>query len=117
FDGPYRALDDLELIGDDRWKEAGRAKRAMSPRDLLDSLDRPLVIEQDSAAAIDLKVDETGDEVAFQMVGRDVGRAARQQIDDSAVLDQQAVPGLAPDRSEESRVAQREHSAGFRDLA
>ena len=58
-DGPFR---DLAIVGDQRRQERGRTDAGMGGADGADAFEIWLLVEQHAATAIDLQVDEAGDE-------------------------------------------------------
>src|SRR6185437_8191834 len=76
FDRPHRPVDRFEIVADQGREEAGGSEGAVGAADRLDALDRRLVVEQHAAAAVDLQIDEAGDEIALKTLARCAGRAA-----------------------------------------
>ena len=93
---PHGLVDPLDRVRDQRRQKGGGAEPRVRRPDTSDCLDARIVVEQHPAAAVDLRVDEAGQQpAALEVHGR--ARRARGRRDDPATLDVQAVgnPALA----------------------
>ena len=91
-DGPRHHV---EVVADQGRQEAGGAKAAVRRTDGADRLNGRVIVEQHAAAAVDLHVDETGQQqAATEVVGR--GRAQRAHRSPAAL--RQCVPARSARR-------------------
>lgn len=90
------ARDDIEVGADQSGHEARRAEAPVSASDLPDHVDTRRVVEQHAAAAIHLRVDESGQEHVAAEVDRGRAVAARMilgnDVENAAAFEQHALP-------------------------
>ena len=88
---------DVQVVADQRGQESGGAEAAMRTADGANGLDARLVVEQHAAAAVDLRVDEAGQQqFALQIAAAARASAARvgvaHHVDDAIAFEQHAAP-------------------------
>src|SRR3569833_1444061 len=124
--GRDRCSDHIQIGADQGGEESGRAELAMRCPDGPDRLDTGRIVEEYTAAAIDLQVDETGEQqLPGEVVLLSCGAARIVCCDDgkdpvafyqyAAIIDQSAINQYPP--IDQGCCARGGHSNGLSDLA
>ncbi len=105
-----RARDRIEAIADQRGQKAGGAETPVGLTDCRYARDCRIVVEQGAAAAVDLEIDEAGEQVARQLAPGSVWRALARRCHggDAPAFDRHAAVKLETGRGQQPRGQKRD---------